>query len=154
MTCNELNKLSSPRIPIPEGLAPLDAASLDLHLTQAINQYTLRGYPILVHCRGGVGRAGIVACCWMLKLGLCGWFDCRSQPALKTGPVGEEKLHLVKRAISIVRKRRSPKAIETYEQVKFLVEYVDYLRERAIALDVPECSDIMDFFADWDANVI
>ena len=45
-------------LPIPEGLAPLTPAYLDVHLTSLINQYTFRGIPILVHCRGGVGRAG------------------------------------------------------------------------------------------------
>ncbi len=65
----------------------------------------------------------------MLKLGLCGWAsasDC-------TGPVDEgqvrrDTLEQVERAIGIIRRRRSLKAIETYEQVKFLVGYVDYLR--------------------------
>ena len=39
-------------------------------------------------------------------------------------------LQYVRRVIGIVRSRRSTKAIETYEQVKFLVEYVEYLRQR------------------------
>jgi hypothetical protein len=37
-------------------------------------------------------------------------------------------LDLVQKAIAVVRRRRSVKAIETYEQVKFLVEFVDFLR--------------------------
>ncbi|EGN99639.1 hypothetical protein SERLA73DRAFT_52088, partial [Serpula lacrymans var. lacrymans S7.3] len=131
------------RIPLPEGLAPLSAESLDAHLTRLIETYTLHGMPILVHCRGGVGRAGLVACCWMLKLGLCGWIetDVRSsagltdvcvaststppRPAL---PVRRDTVQLVERAISVVRRRRSVKAIETLEQVKFLVDFVEYLR--------------------------
>jgi hypothetical protein len=40
-----------------------------------IRKYTLQGQNVLVHCRGGVGRAGLVACCWMLKMGLCGWIQ-------------------------------------------------------------------------------
>ncbi|CAK5265358.1 unnamed protein product [Mycena citricolor] len=40
--------LSVLRIPIPEGLAPLSPADLDLHLTLLIQSYTLRGIPILV----------------------------------------------------------------------------------------------------------
>lgn len=39
-------------------------------------------------------------------------------------------LQYVRRVIGIVRSRRSTKAVETYEQVKFLVEYVEYLRQR------------------------
>lgn len=32
---------------------PTDAAQLDEHLAKLIQVYTLRGLPILVHCRGG-----------------------------------------------------------------------------------------------------
>jgi len=42
--------------------------------------------------------------------------------------VRKDTLQLVERVIGVVRVRRSVKAIETLEQVKFLVEYVDYLR--------------------------
>ncbi|KAK7692821.1 hypothetical protein QCA50_004456 [Cerrena zonata] len=119
------------RLPIPEGLAPLDPSILDNHLTRLINTYTLNGHHTLVHCRGGVGRAGLVACSWMLKLGLCGWVN--NEPTLNCEIEGSglrrDTLLLVERALWIVRKRRSPKAIETYEQVKFLVDYVDFLRQ-------------------------
>ena len=114
-------------LPIPEGLAPLEPAHLDTHLIHLINRYTLRGVPILVHCRGGVGRAGVVACCWAIRLGLCGWMDDPCAPTQDTFP-NDEILTYVERVISFVRRRRSMKAIETYEQVKFLVDYVDYLR--------------------------
>lgn len=42
--------------------------------------------------------------------------------------VRRDTLQLVERVIEVVRRRRSVKAIETLEQVQFLVEYVDYLR--------------------------
>ncbi|EJD52708.1 phosphatases II [Auricularia subglabra TFB-10046 SS5] len=103
------------RLPTPEGLAPLVPRVVDEHLGRAIHQYTMRGVPILVHCRGGVGRAGLIACCWMLKLGLCGW--------------ERDSVALVERVIAVVRRRRSIKAIETFEQVRFLVDFVDYLRK-------------------------
>lgn len=103
------------RLPTPEGLAPLVPRVVDEHLGRAIHQYTMRGVPILVHCRGGVGRAGLIACCWMLKLGLCGW--------------ERDSVALVERVIAVVRRRRSIKAIETFEQVRFLVDFVDYLRQ-------------------------
>lgn len=182
---------------------------LDEHLTRLINTYTLSGTPILVHCRGGVGRAGLVACCWALKLGLCGWID--TEPASRGAPgymaemttaaapmplaspsssdevgalqensksppssvsvdrdadtnecrrdearseeqkkmvssdegaeggedvrqrtgVRRDTLQLVERAITLVRRRRSPKAVETFEQVKFLVDYIEFLRTKA-----------------------
>lgn len=104
---------------------------------------------MLVHCRGGVGRAGLFACCWMLKLGLCGWIETDMPPSSATSTDSEIKredvppetfrwdsdtvvrrdtLQLVERVIEVVRRRRSVKAIETLEQVQFLVEYIDYLR--------------------------
>lgn len=176
-----------------------------------------------MHCRGGVGRAGLVACCWTLKLGLCGWIedeedevkgenvgvksaksasftDTSSSSSLmheRAGDqargegkrAGEEEqdaddvvdvappvhhgedidghltsvsdhsahhnlpsqssdqeqeqatavegvsirrdtMELIERVIALVRRRRSAKAVETYEQVKFLVEYVEFLRKR------------------------
>ncbi|KAH7908611.1 phosphatases II [Hygrophoropsis aurantiaca] len=117
------------RIPLPEGLTPLTPASLDAHLKRLIDNYTLLGFPILVHCRGGVGRAGLVACCWMLKLGLCGWIETDiAAGARGSASVRHDTIQLVERAISVVRRRRSVKAIETLEQVKFLVDYVEYLR--------------------------
>ena len=65
----------------------------------------------------------------MLKLGLCGWVSVSedTEPA-DAGRVRRDTLEQVEKAIGIVRRRRSLKAIETYEQVKFLVGYVDYLR--------------------------
>ncbi|KAI0743447.1 protein-tyrosine phosphatase-like protein [Daedaleopsis nitida] len=148
------------RIPIPEGLAPLDAEALDSHLNKVIHDYTLRGTAVLVHCRGGVGRAGIIACCWMLKLGLCGWLHRAAQeeldwkPRSELGPVDDETFRLIERLISVVRRRRSPKAIETYEQVKFLVDYVDFLRERAASPSARSSRSFStDLFADWTTSV-
>ena len=126
-------------LPIPEGLAPLTPAYLDVHLTSLINQYTFRGIPILVHCRGGVGRAGLIACCWAIRLGLCGWLDnCRAPIVTMAEDAfpNDEILAYVERVISFVRRRRSMKAIETYEQVKFLVDYIDYL-QHGIKLSEP-----------------
>lgn len=128
-------QLFPPRIPIPEGLPPSTPALIDAHLLRLITQYTLNGIPVLVHCRGGVGRAGVIACCWLIKLGLCGWIEGPSEKdqhgdTIFTGPGDDSSVNaFVKRVIGVVRKRRSLKAIETYEQVKFLLEYVTYLQE-------------------------
>lgn len=82
----------------------------------------------------------------MLKLGLCGWFDpsadpsasrslgqlgISSSPSHEPGPARLDTLELVEKVISVVRKRRSVKAIETYEQVQFLVDFVDFLRDNS-----------------------
>ena len=124
---------------------------------RVIREYTLRGINVLAHCRGGVGRAGLVACCWMLLLGLCGWKDpavCTcGQSSLRNGEtwvtaphadvqaythsqtlaipradVCPATLQLVERVIGVVRRRRSWKAVETYEQVRFLVAFVQHLQ--------------------------
>lgn len=64
----------------------------------------------------------------MLKLGLCGWKtpDPRRRSSVG-GEVCRETLQLIERVIFVVRRRRSLKAVETYEQVKFLVDFVEYL---------------------------
>ncbi|KAG6857273.1 hypothetical protein H0H87_007106 [Tephrocybe sp. NHM501043] len=134
------------RIPIPEGLAPLSAASLDAGLTKIINSYTLNGIPVLVHCRGGVGRAGVIACCWLIRLGLCGWIEPRA-PDLDESMTHQQQagvrenaasprlrrdtIQFVQKVIAVARRRRSLKAVETYEQVRFLVDFVEYLLEGA-----------------------
>jgi hypothetical protein len=64
----------------------------------------------------------------MVKLGLCGWVSASDNAGpVDGGQVRRNTLEQVERAIGIIRRRRSLKAIETYEQVKFLVGYVDYL---------------------------
>jgi protein-tyrosine phosphatase len=139
----------SDRIPTPEGLAPPSLCSLDSHLSHIIDTYTLKGAPVLVHCRGGVGRAGLIACCWMLKLGLCGWIETdlrhrsthntasgRVDGEVSTCGLRKDTMQLVERAIGVVRRRRSVKAVETYEQVKFLVDFVEYLRVTSVVEEV------------------
>jgi protein-tyrosine phosphatase len=138
LSCYTFNPMNS-RLPTPEGLAPLTPSSLDTHLTDLINTFTLRGVPVLIHCRGGVGRAGVVACCWLIKLGLCGWVepDGKAMPCTAPSghldfvtPVRKDTVRFVEKIITVVRKRRSMKAVETYEQVSFLVDFVEYLRRR------------------------
>ena len=136
-------------IPIPEGLAPLSVHILDEYLAKLISMYTLNGKPILVHCRGGVGRAGLVACCWAIKLGLCGCIgssahpphsstdaSCAVEEDIVRPPVAasnDDTVRLVERVIFLLRRRRSAKAIETYEQVRFMVDYAEFLRTKAHA---------------------
>ncbi|KAG8850386.1 hypothetical protein FRB96_000450 [Tulasnella sp. 330] len=143
------------RIPTPEGLAPLDATRLDNELSWVIREYTLKGINVLVHCRGGVGRAGLVASCWMIKMGLCGPVDeafaaaafgaaplqgpdsplsspVRMMPwteLMQHGRVRRETFHLIQRVVTTIRRRRSVKAIETYEQARFLIDFAELLRE-------------------------
>lgn len=66
----DLLKLEVIRMPMLEGFAPESPERLDADLAHVVRDYTLRGRSVLAHCRGGIGRAGLVASCWMLKMGL------------------------------------------------------------------------------------
>ena len=44
-----------------------------------------------------------------------------------------QALQLVLRVIDVVRHRRSPRAVETAEQVHFLLEYVRYMQRQEYA---------------------
>lgn len=84
----------------------------------------------------------------MLKMGLCGWLEGEPEPISPGGttpstdgsetdtdaeddqPIRADTIQMVERVISVVRKRRSVKAIESFEQVLFLAEFVEYLRSR------------------------
>lgn len=59
---------------------------------------------ILVHCRGGVGRAGLVACCILIN-------TC------------EFKSH--KDVIEFVRKRRDKRCVESRKQEEFVKKYFE-----------------------------
>lgn len=50
-----------------------------------------------------------------------------AQAAAHGAGVCHATVQLVERAIAVVRRRRSLKAVETYEQVKFLVDFVEHL---------------------------
>ncbi|KAG9097006.1 hypothetical protein FRC06_008105 [Ceratobasidium sp. 370] len=129
------------RLPMPEGLCPLSVQAMSRHMDQIICDYTLAGRHVLVHCRGGVGRAGLVACAWMLKLGICGsvepndqvveWDEDTQPPAerlMHDRRVAGDTLELLERVIYVIRRQRSVKAIETYEQVRFLLEFIEHVR--------------------------
>jgi protein-tyrosine phosphatase len=167
------------RLPMAEGFCPTDVSMADNIITNVVEQYTLRGVNVLVHCRGGVGRAGIIACTWMLKMGLvrsdldestfqrivasgekstggkvddhcCSSYDSnaattttadRHNEALDQNPSDDvyivddeesrrETMQIIRRLIDTIRRRRSPKAIETAEQVAFLFKYITFLRQQ------------------------
>jgi len=73
-----------------------------------------------------------VACAWLIKLGVCGWVAQVNGLDLPEEPVGDDSEieNFVETVISFVRLRRNYKAVETYEQVLFLVDYVKYLRSK------------------------
>ncbi|KAI9142730.1 protein-tyrosine phosphatase-like protein [Paraphysoderma sedebokerense] len=102
------NKLEVLRLPIIEGSCP-DKIE-DLHsLVQQIDQRISKGENVLVHCRGGIGRAGLVACCWLLY---------------------SKQMFDAVRVIRLMRRRRSPKAIETIIQEDFIAKYAEYVSHK------------------------
>lgn len=159
------------RLPMAEGFAPTNVQDMDAAMTSIVTDCTMKGTNVLVHCRGGVGRAGLIACAWLLKMGFVGEGSLRglnrvdeeakvggatqsskeivertTSPSSHSGLVNEGESHTgeageveaecdaildtVRCLIETIRRRRSPKAIETAEQVRFLVEYVTYLHKQ------------------------
>ncbi|ORY48828.1 hypothetical protein BCR35DRAFT_310840 [Leucosporidium creatinivorum] len=119
------------RIPMVEGFAPSSPSSLDAQLDKVIRQYTLQGRSVLAHCRGGIGRAGLVACCWLIKMAFVGAGE-------EEGGGEGRTMRVVERVIEVIRKRRSVKSIETPVQVAFLLAYVAYLQEQATIVKASE----------------
>ena len=121
--------LSILRFPMPEGLHPPNLSDFYDRIGIILHEYTFKGVDVLAHCRGGVGRASLIACAWILRMGLV---PDTLTPSSQLG-VDEytHVLHILRSTISIVRRRRSIKAIETYEQVAFLYDFVILLRQKA-----------------------
>jgi protein-tyrosine phosphatase len=118
---------------MPEGLTPSCLKTFDGLVEKVVRDYTLKGIHVLAHCRAGVGRAGLTACAWAIKMGIAG-----PKPGLEDQMLelldGRDDTHgmsTVERVIGLIRRRRSVKAIETFEQVNFLASYVGWLRRES-----------------------
>ncbi|KAL7418272.1 hypothetical protein Q5752_006728 [Cryptotrichosporon argae] len=57
------------RLPMPDGFTPVSLELFDKQVDLLVNNYTLKGINVLIHCRGGIGRAGLTACAWAIKMG-------------------------------------------------------------------------------------
>ncbi|WOO80260.1 uncharacterized protein LOC62_03G003770 [Vanrija pseudolonga] len=57
------------RLPMPDGFTPVSLQLFDAQVSLIATKYTLKGINVLVHCRGGIGRAGLTACAWAIKMG-------------------------------------------------------------------------------------
>lgn len=137
------------RLPMAEGFAPSSPSIVDGHLTHLITRYTLRGHNVLVHCRGGVGRAGLFSCCWMIKLGLLGPISGIHDP---TGNSIQQEMSVVERVIEVIRKRRSAKAIETPQQVHFILQYVHWLSTAGRQISTKQVLEEMETFVTADGT--
>lgn len=84
---------------IPDGHAPHDPRDFAAYIDELMT-YLLNGRSVVVHCRGGLGRAGLSAACLLVQAGL----DADD-------------------AIALVRETRSPHAIETPQQEQFIHDF-------------------------------
>jgi len=82
------------RFPFHDGGIPHESGQLDDLLDELVDDRQ-ENARLVIHCRGGLGRSGLVAACLLLRLGLC-------QSAAE--------------AIKKVREGRGPRAFETVAQ--------------------------------------
>ncbi len=95
----DLHHLQVRPFAIPDGQAPADRADFAAFIDELMTDL-LDGRSVVVHCRGGLGRAGLAAACLLVQGGL--------DPEA---------------AIRVVRQTRSPNAIETREQEAFIHDF-------------------------------
>ncbi len=98
------------RFPFHDGGIPKDMDST-IEMVDDIISFLNDGERIVMHCNGGLGRAGTMAACVRLALGLD-----------KTA----------KAAIASVRKIRSRRAIETRTQEDFIAKFADEFQKEKV----------------------
>ncbi|GMH40242.1 hypothetical protein BSKO_08146 [Bryopsis sp. KO-2023] len=104
--------------PIVE-MAPPDSLSMTREFVHSIVDKLGKGENVAVHCRGGVGRAGVIAACVLLELDLA-----------KSG----------KGAIEQVRRLRCRQAVESYRQERFVFQFATSIGYPRVAVPgVMEC---------------
>lgn len=86
------------RFPIADFSVP-DFLDLQVQISRVHNELN-EGKNLLVHCKGGIGRTGLICCCLMLSTGVS-----------------------VPDAISVVTKQRGEQVPETPEQIDMLIRY-------------------------------
>jgi protein-tyrosine phosphatase len=120
-------------IPVVE-MAPFEEPRTVLEACEAIDEM-LAGNSIdraLIHCRGGVGRAGTFAACYCMHRAQ----DSRNCPEL----VKKGERYAPQDAIAYVRQRRCQRALECRKQEDFVTtfaQYVELRRPREHSSDAP-----------------
>lgn len=102
----EARSLTVAPCPIQNGSVPDDQTAFAAYVDELMDQL-LDGRNLVLHCRGGVGRAGLVAACLLVQAGM---------PA--------------DAATNLVRATRHPSALENAAQVQFLHDFEDRLTRR------------------------
>jgi hypothetical protein len=72
-------------LPMVEGFVPPSAACMRAEMARVVQGYTLKSEDMLVHCQGELSRAGVVAGCWQLRLGVPGSFPEAEERGSRTG---------------------------------------------------------------------
>jgi protein-tyrosine phosphatase len=97
--------------PIVEmGVPAQSAQEFDIQIINFIFESIRNNKKVICHCRGGIGRAGTVAACVILKL------------KLSKGP---------KHAISCVRSLRDPRCVESRKQEDYIDKFSKVLKDPA-----------------------
>jgi protein-tyrosine phosphatase len=106
----KLHHLKLLRLPMIEGGTPSSLQELE-NILNLLSNELLQSKSIVCHCRCGIGRAGLVAACLLIRLGIC--TDASS-------------------AIHFVRSKRHIKAIETQSQEHFIKTYVEWKKDSSV----------------------
>ncbi|GIL86929.1 hypothetical protein Vretimale_15535 [Volvox reticuliferus] len=69
-TAVEAHGMEYLHLPIIEMAAPSDALQA-ASVVDAVADRLLAGRTVVMHCKGGVGRAGMMAACMLVRLGVC-----------------------------------------------------------------------------------
>lgn len=96
------------RFPIRDGDVPADASAVR-RLVDAIVDRADRGETLVVHCRGGLGRAGTIGGCVLVALG-----------------------HSLAETFELLRAARGPDCPETDAQRAFVARFADDVRARPL----------------------
>lgn len=91
--------------PIIEMGVPQSILHFHTHLVLPVLTHTQQNKRVLIHCRGGVGRSGLLAACLLKHLA--------QSPSASA-------------AISTIRRLRDKRAVETRRQEDFVQEYFSY----------------------------
>mmetsp|Transcript_810 Transcript_810/g.1750 ORF Transcript_810/g.1750 Transcript_810/m.1750 type:complete len:187 (-) Transcript_810:2645-3205(-) len=103
--CLEKSGIQLLNYPMIEMAAPGTVDEIS-SLLASIDATVTNGAGVLVHCRGGIGRAGTIAACYLLYKGV--------SPTAAT-------------AIDAVRRARDPRCVESRRQAEFISSYAKHL---------------------------
>jgi cyclin-dependent kinase inhibitor 3 len=94
--------------------APEDVHSFHQQVIVVIDDFIGKGGSAVVHCRGGIGRAGTVTACYL---------------AFKQQLKANE-------SIEIIRQKRDWRCVESRKQEDFVVKYCEFLRGQRLEIQV------------------